>query len=138
MIGALTGLLPLTMILIFTLVTPLSLLVNTSLLTRMFVVLFLAFIGAPTPGAMMAIWLSQKMTFPTLLRNSAIAGMLMFLAAFVLIALWGLAPANYTLFDYFNKPGLAALIIAGLLALIGMLRGMLDAKVYFWLSRRRL
>ncbi|HEX6477621.1 MAG TPA: serine/threonine-protein kinase [Ktedonobacteraceae bacterium] len=136
-IGALTGLLPLTMILIFTLVTPVGLLVNAPLLTRMFAVLFLAFIGAPTPGAMMAIWLSQKMTFPTLLRSSAIAGMLMFLAAFQFIALWGLAPANYTLFDYFNKPGLAALTVAGLLALIGMLRGMLDAKVYFWLSRSR-
>ena len=136
-IGALTGLLPLTMILIFTLVAPLSLPVDTSLLTRMFAVLFLAFIGAPTPGAMMAIWLSQKMTFSTLLRSSAIAGMLMFLAAFLLIVLWSLAPTNYTLFDdYFNKPGLAALIVAGLLALIGILRGMLDAKVYFWLSRR--
>jgi hypothetical protein len=72
-----------------------------------------------------------------LLRSSAIAGMLMFLAAFLLISLWGLGPANYTLFDYFNKPALAALTVAGLLALIGMLRGMLDAKVYFWLSRRR-
>lgn len=137
-IGALTGLLPLTMILIFTLVTPVSLLVNTSLLTRMFAILFLAFIGAPTPGAMMAIWLSQKMTLPTLLRSSAISGMLMFVAAFSLIALWSLAPANYTLFDdYFNKPGLAALTIAGLLALIGMLRAMLDAKVYSSLSKRR-
>jgi hypothetical protein len=138
MIGALTGLLPLTMILIFTLVAPMTLPANTSFLTRMFAVLFLAMIGAPTPGAMMAIWLSQKMTFSTLLRSSAIAGVLMFLGAFLLIALWGLAPGNHTLFYYhFSQPGLAALVVAGLLALVGVLRGMLDAKVYFWLSRRR-
>ena len=137
-VGALTGLLPLTMILIFTLVTPMTLPADTSFLTRMFAVLFLALIGAPTPGAMMAIWLSQKMTYPWLLRSSAIAGMLMFLGAFLLIALWGLVSTNHTLFYYhFSQPGLAALIVAGLLALIGILRGMLDAKVYFWLSRRR-
>jgi hypothetical protein len=137
-VGALTGLLPLTMILIFTLVAPMALPANTSFLTRMFGVLFLALIGAPTPGAMMAIWLSQKMTFPTLLRSSAIAGLLMFLGAFLLVALWGSATANNVLFYYhFSQPGLAALIVAGLLGLIGTLRGMLDAKVYFWLSSRR-
>jgi hypothetical protein len=137
-VGALTGLLPLTMILIFTLMAPMALPANTSFLTRMFGVLFLALIGAPTPGAMMAIWLSQKMTFPTLLRSSAIAGLLMFLGAFLLVALWGSAPTNNVLLYYhFSQPGLAALIAAGLLGMIGTLRGMLDARVYFWLSRRR-
>src|SRR5437660_9264223 len=123
---------------IFALVIPVSLLVDTSLLSHIFAVLCLAFIGAPTPGAMMAIWLSQKMTFPTLLRSSAIAGLLMFLGAFLLVALWGSAPGNNVLFYYhFSQPGLAALIMAGLLGMIGTLRGMLDARVYFWLVRRK-
>ena len=137
-VGALTGLLPLTMILIFTLVAPMTLPPGTSFLTRILGVLFLALIGAPTPGAMMAIWLSRKMTFPMLVRSSAIAGLLMFAGAFLLIALWGSASANQTLFYYhFSQPALAAGIVAALLALIGMLRGMLDARVYFWLARRR-
>ncbi|HZU70505.1 MAG TPA: serine/threonine-protein kinase [Ktedonobacteraceae bacterium] len=138
MIGALTGLLPLTMILIFTLIAPMEFPANSSFFTRIFGVLFLALIGAPTPGAMMAIWLSRNMVFPTLLRSSAIAGCLMFVGAFLLVALWGSAPANHTLLYYhFSQPGLAAIIIATVLALIGMLRGMLDAKVYFWLKGRR-
>ncbi len=137
-IGALTGLLPLTMILIFTLIAPMVLPANTTFLARIFGVLILALIGAPTPGAMMAIWLSQKMAFPTLLRSSAIAGCFMFVGALLLVALWGSAPANHTLLYYhFSQPGLAAIIIAGVLALIGMLRGILDAKVYFWLKGRR-
>ncbi|HLH60687.1 MAG TPA: serine/threonine-protein kinase [Ktedonobacteraceae bacterium] len=138
MIGALTGLLPLTMILIFTLIAPMELPGNGSFFARISGVLFLALIGAPTPGAMMAIWLSRNMTFPTLLRSSAIAGCLMFVGAFLLVALWGSAPGNHTLLYYhFSQPGLAAIVIAVALALIGMLRGMLDAKVYFWLKAKR-
>jgi tRNA A-37 threonylcarbamoyl transferase component Bud32 len=138
MIGALTGLLPLTMILIFTLIAPMEFPANSSFFARISGVLFLALIGPPTPGAMMAIWLSRNMTFPTLLRSSAIAGCLMFVGAFLLVALWGSAPANHTLLYYhFSSPALAAIIIAAVLALIGMLRGMLDAKVYFWMKGRR-
>ena len=46
----------------------------------------------------MAVKLSQKMTFPALLRSSAMAGMLMFFGAFLLVILWGLLPASHPLF----------------------------------------
>ena len=131
LIGALTGLLPLTIILIIALATPPLLASGSSLLLRMFVVLFIVLIGAPTPGAMMAVWLSQRMTFPVLLRSSAIAGMLMFVGASLLVSLLGLLSSSSTLFyDRFSQPGLVFLIILGLLGVIGMLRGMLDAWVY--------
>ena len=67
LVGALTGLLPSMIILIILLATPLSIAFASSLLLRMFVVLIIVFTGAPTPGAMMAVWLSGKMTFPVLL-----------------------------------------------------------------------
>ncbi len=128
-VGALTGLLPLTILLIFILgATP-----NPADLPlgHLFGVLFIALIGAPTPGAMMAVKLSQKMTFAVLLRTSAMAGMLMFFGAFLLVILWGLLPASHALFFHnFAQPLLALLIGAGLLGLIGILRGMLDAWVY--------
>jgi hypothetical protein len=131
LVGALTGLLPSTIILIIVLAAPPLTTPGTSLLLRMFVVLFVVLIGAPTPGAMMAVWLSEKMTFPVLLRSSAIAGMLMFIGAFLLAALWGLLPSSYTLFyAHFNPALLAFLVILGLLAVVGILRGMLDAWVY--------
>src|SRR6266496_1390957 len=95
LVGALTGLLPSTIILIIVLATPLSIAFGTSLLLRMFVVLIIVLIGAPTPGAMMAVWLSEKMTFPVLLRSSAMAGMFMFIGAYLLAALWGLLPSSY-------------------------------------------
>ena len=38
----------------------------------------------------MAVWLSEKMTFPVLLRSSAIAGMFMFIGAFLLASLVGI------------------------------------------------
>ncbi len=138
LVGALTGLLPLTIILIIVLATPPSITPGTSLLLRMFVVLFIVLIGAPTPGAMMAVWLSGKITFPVLLRSSAIAGVFMFIGAFLLAALWGLLPSSYTLFyAHFRPAVLAFLIILGLLAIIGVLRGMLDAYVYHRLLLRR-
>ncbi len=137
-VGALTGLLPLTIVLIIALAIPPALPAGSSLLLRMFFVLFIVLIGAPTPGAMMAVWLSQKMTFPVLLRSSAVAGMLMFFGAFLLVALWGLLTSSYTLFYFhFSQPELAFLVSAGLLGVIGMLRGMLDAWVYRRIISRR-
>ena len=130
-VGALTGLLPLTIILIILLATPLSIAFGSSLLLRMFVVLIIVFIGAPTPGAMMAVWLSEKMTFPVLLRSSAIAGMFMFVGAYLLVSLWSLLPSSYIPFyAHFRPTILAYLITLALLALVGVLRAMLDAFVY--------
>ena len=86
----------------------------------------------------MAVWLSKKMTFPVLLRSSAIAGMLMFVGASLLASLLGLLTSGYILFyDHFSQPGLVFLIILGLLGVIGILRGMLDAWVYHWIITRR-
>ena len=66
-----------------------------------------------------------------------IAGMLMFFGAFLLVILWGLLPSNYALFfNNFSPPWLALLLSAGLLGLIGILRGMLDAWVYKQITRR--
>ncbi len=138
LVGALTGLLPSTIILIIVLATPLSIAFGTSLLLRMFVVLIIVLIGAPTPGAMMAVWLSEKMTFPVLLRSSAMAGMFMFIGAYLLAALWGLLPSNYIPFyAHFRPPMLAFLVILALLAIVGILRAMLDAYVYHRILLKR-
>jgi len=131
LVGALTGLLPSMIILIILLATPLSIAFASSLLLRMFVVLIIVFIGAPTPGAMMAVWLSQKMTFPVLLRSSAIAGMFMFVGAYLLVSIWSLLPSSYVPFyAHFRPPLLAFVVTLALLALVGNLRAMLDAYVY--------
>jgi hypothetical protein len=98
------------------------------------------FIGAPTPGAMMAVWLSQKMSFPLLTRTSAIAGLLMFLAAYVLVVLVDLLASGHLLFAASFAPALlplALLIMGALLGLVGLLRGMLDAWVYHRVMMRR-
>lgn len=138
LVGALTGLLPLTIVFIIALATPPLITPGTSLLLRIFVVFFVVAIGAPTPGAMMAVWLSGKMTFPVLLRSSAMAGMFMFIGAFLLAALWGLLPSSYTLlYAHFKPSVLAFLVILGLLAVVGVLRGMLDAWVYHRIILRR-
>jgi hypothetical protein len=138
LVGALTGLLPSTIILIILLATPLSIAFGTSLLTRMFVVLVIVLIGAPTPGAMMAVWLSEKVTFPVLLRTSAIAGMFMLVGAYLLAALWGLLPSSYIPFyAHFRPSMLAFIIILALLAIIGYLRAMLDAYVYHRILLKR-
>ena len=138
LVGALTGLLPSTIILIIVLATPPLITSAPTLLPRMFVVLFIVLIGAPTPGAMMAVWLSEKMTFPVLLRSSAMAGMFMFIGALLLAALWGLLPSSYTLYyAHFRPPLLAFLVILGLLAVVGILRGMLDAWVYHRILLKR-
>ena len=137
-VGALTGLLPSTIILIIVLAMPLSVAFGTSLLLRMFAVLIIMLIGAPTPGAMMAVWLSEKMTFPVLLRSSAIAGMFMLVGAYLLAALWGLLPSSYLPFyAHFRPPLLAFLVTLALLALIGFLRAMLDAYVYHRMLLKR-
>ena len=138
LVGALTGLLPSTIILIILLATPLSIAFGTSLLPRMFVVLVIVLIGAPTPGAMMAVWLSEQMTFPVLLRSSAMAGMFMLVGAYLLAALWGLLPSTYLPFyAHFRPQLLAFIVVLSLLAIIGLLRAMLDACVYHRILLRR-
>lgn len=136
--GALTGLLPLIIIQVFTLLILHASNWNGPLLASMFVALFVAWIGAPTPGAMMAVWLSQKMTFPVLLRTSGMAGLLMFLGAFLVVTLWGLLTANSALFFHqFSQPLLAFVVSLIAFGLTGILRGMLDAWVYYRFIRNR-
>ena len=138
LVGALTGLLPSTIILIILLATPFSIAFGTSLLLRMFVALVIVLIGAPTPGAMMAVWLSEKMTFPVLLRSSAIAGMFMLIAAYLLATLWSLLPSSFVPFyAHFRSPMLAFLVVLALLAVVGSLRAMLDAYVYHRILLKR-
>lgn len=135
LVGALTGLLPLTMILILALTMPLA--TTSPPLLHVFGVLLIALIGAPTPGAVLAVWLSQKMAFPVFLRTSAVAGMLMFVGAFLLAVLWSVLTASHTLFFYqFSQPELALFVGICSLGLIGVLRGMLDAWVYQRIRRK--
>jgi hypothetical protein len=112
---------------------------GNSLFLRLLVPLVIAFIGAPTPGAMMAVWLSRKMSFPILMRSSAIAGLLMFLVAYVLVVLCGLLVTGQLFTTSFSQPTqlIAVLILGGLLGLIGLLRGQLDAWVYHRVMLRR-
>jgi serine/threonine protein kinase len=136
-VGALTGLLPLTIILIFALQTLSSPSPNSLPLLNLFGVLFIVTIGIPTPGAVMAVWLSAKMSFPTLLRSSAMAGILMSVAAFLLVEIWSLIfPSQTSFLSNLSKTWIAVLIIAGIFSLIGALRGMLDAWVYHERIRR--
>lgn len=138
MIGALTGVLPLTMILILTLSIPAPLVFTQPQLLRMFGIFLVAFIGAPTPGAVLAVRLSQKMTFPMLLRNSAIAGMFMFAGAYLLALFWSALTSNHNLFfEAFKQAGLAFLIGGCALALLGALRGMLDVWAYQRIMKRK-
>jgi len=132
-VGALTGLLPLTIILFLALIIPSS--PTSPLLLSVFISLFIAFIGAPTPGAMMAVWLSKKMTGAVLTRSSAIAGMLMFFGAFLLVVLLSLIPSSNPLF--FHRSLIALLLTVALLGLVGLLRGMLDAWVYLRATGRK-
>ena len=130
-IGALTGLLPLTLILTLTLSVPSPLILTQPQLLRVFGIFLVAFIGAPTPGAVLAVWFSQKLTFPTLLRNCAIAGMLMFAGAYLLALFWSALTSNHNLFfEAFQQSGLALLIGGCSLALLGALRAMLDVWAY--------
>lgn len=137
-VGALTGLIPLIIILVFALIMPLPWAYGNSLFLRLLIPLVIAFIGAPTPGSMMAVWLSQKMSFPILMRSSAIAGLFMFLVAYVLVVLLGIL-AGQIFATSFSQPMqfLSIVILGGLLGLIGLLRGQLDAWVYHRVMRRR-
>ncbi len=140
LVGALTGLIPLIIILVFALVVPLPWVSNSSLFLRMLAVLAVGFIGAPTPGAMMAVWLSQKMSFPILTRTSAIAGLLMFLAAYLLVIVIGVLISGQMLLtpDFSQQIlPLAVIIMGTLLGLIGLLRGMLDAWIYHRVMMRQ-
>lgn len=139
-VGALTGLLPLLIILVFALVVPLPWVSGSSLFLRLLGVLIIGFVGAPTPGAMMAVWLSQKMSFPILMRTSAIAGLFMFLVAYVLVVLIGLLVTGQVFFaaDFGQQIlPLALIIMGGLLGMIGLLRGLLDAWIYHRVMLRR-
>src|SRR5712692_2055191 len=136
-VGALTGLLPLTIILIFALQTLFSPSPDISPLLNLLGVLLIVAIGIPTPGAVMAVWLSAKMSFPTLLRSSAIAGMLMSAGAFLLVEIWSVIFSPHTSFlGNLNITWVAVLIIMGVLSMIGALRGMLDAWIYHERIRR--
>lgn len=140
LVGALTGLIPLLIILVFALVVPLPWISGSSLFLRLLGALLIGFIGAPTPGAMMAVSLSEKISFPTLARTSAVAGLFMFLASYVLVILIGLLVSGRILFaeSFTEQILLPAVIIMGLiLGLIGLLRGMLDAWVYYRVMMRR-
>jgi serine/threonine protein kinase len=138
-VGALTGLIPLIIILVFSLLAPLPWAYGNSLFLRLLVPLVIAFIGSPTPGAMMAVWLSRKMSFSILMRTSAIAGLLMFLAAYVLVVLCGLLATGQLFTTSFSQSTqlIAVLILGGLLGLVGLLRGQLDAWVYHRVMLRR-
>lgn len=139
MIAALTGLLPLTLILILTLSIPAPLILSQPQLLRVFGIFIVALIGAPTPGAVLAVWLSQKMKFPMLVRNSAIAGMLMFAGAYILALIWSALTSNHTLFfEAFKQSGLAFLIGGCALALLGALRGMLDVWAYQRITKKKI
>jgi serine/threonine protein kinase len=139
-VGALTGLIPLIIILVFALVGPWG--THPPLFLRLLGVFAISFIGAPTPGAMMAVWLSQKMSFPILVRTSAIAGFFMFVAAYVLVILIGLLASGsfFIISDFAAYPQflpLVLILVGVLLGLIGLLRGMLDAWVYHRVMMRR-
>ncbi|MFL5628684.1 MAG: serine/threonine protein kinase [Ktedonobacteraceae bacterium] len=131
--GAFTGLLPLTIILVFALEAPFSHLQHVAPFFNLLGMLFVVFIGTPTPGAVMAIRLTENMRFPELVRSSALSGMLMCAGASVLVIIWGLLFPNHTQFLYeLSQPGVptAMLIIIAVLTVLGALRGMLDAWMY--------
>ncbi len=131
-VGALTGLLPLVIILLFALAASSGHGVQGAPLSRLFSLLIIAFIGAPTPGAMMAVWLSKKMSMASLVRSSALAGLFLFIAAFLLVALLGPILSGSSLFIFhLGQPLLTIILLALFLGLTGSLRAMLDAWVYW-------
>ncbi|HEV2581590.1 MAG TPA: hypothetical protein VGT44_12125, partial [Ktedonobacteraceae bacterium] len=138
LIGALTGLLPLTMILILTLTSSTPVPANEYLLLRLFGAILIVLIGAPTPGAVLAVRLLQPMTSPSFLRSSALAGIVMFAGAFVLASLWSIATSSHLLFiDQLKFSGLAFAVGLIALSLVGALRGMLDVRLYWRLTRNK-
>jgi serine/threonine protein kinase len=130
-VGALTGLIPLIIILAFALAVPLAWSAGNSFFLRLMGVLVVGFIGAPTPGAMMAVWLTRRMSFPILVRTSALAGLLMFVAAYIpIIGVNWLITGQWLFNADFYQQFFPLLIVGALLGLIGFLRGMLDAWIY--------
>jgi tRNA A-37 threonylcarbamoyl transferase component Bud32 len=138
-IGALTGLLPLVIILVFALETFFAHLKYAAApLLAVLGMLFVVFIGAPTPGAVLAIRLYRNMRFPDLLRSSAIAGMLMFTGASLLVVTWALffPGANHSQLKS-GELAAALLIIIGIFAVLGAMRAMLDSWIYQRVRTRR-
>lgn len=130
-VGALTGLLPLTIILIFALASPFTISPTVPPLLSLLSMLLVVLVATPTPGAVVAVWLSQKMSYSSLVRSSAVAGALMFVGAFILAVLWGLIFSNHTQFLYnLSQSWIALVLLVGVLGLMGSLRGMFDAWVY--------
>lgn len=138
--GALTGLLPLIIILLFALPTLLVPVRNVPPLLNLLGILLIVLIGIPTPGAVMAVWQTRRATirFPSLVRSSALSGMLMSAGAFLFVAIFGLVFSSHSTTSLSNirQSWLALLIMMGLLALMGALRGMLDAWIYQKIRRR--
>ncbi len=140
LLGAMTGLLPLAIILTFVLTTlaaqsPATHVTPILLLLRS---LFVVFIGIPTPGAVLAVKLSRPMRFASLLRSSAIAGMLMCAGALlVVVALWLASLVGHSqVFILLGQTWPTLLIMAGVLAVLGALRGMLDTWIYRKISKK--
>ncbi len=137
-VGALTGLLPLTIILIFALASPFTISVTVPPLLSLLTMLLVVLVATPTPGAVVTVWLSQKMSDSSLVRSSAVAGALMFVGAFILAVLWGLIFSNHTQFLYnLSQSWIALVLLVGVLGLMGSLRGMLDAWLYQKLKGKR-
>lgn len=140
LLGALTGLLPLTIILTFVLTT----LVARSPITAeppmltLLRALFVVFIGIPTPGAVLAVKLSRPMRFASLLRTSAIAGMLMCAGALLLVVLlWLLSLVGHSpIIALLSQTLPTLLLMVGILGVLGALRGMLDSWVYRKISKK--
>ncbi|MHB8597947.1 MAG: serine/threonine protein kinase [Ktedonobacteraceae bacterium] len=136
-VGALTGLLPLTIILIFALASPFTISPTVPPLLSLLGMLLVVLVATPTPGAVVAVSLSQKMSNSSLVRSSAVAGALMFVGAFILAVLWGLIFSNHTQFLYnLSQSWIALVLLVGVLGLMGGLRGMFDAWVYQRLQGR--
>lgn len=136
-VGASTGLLPLTIILIFALASPFTISPAVPPFLSLLGMLLVVLVATPTPGAVIAVWLSQKMSAPSLVRSSAIAGALMFVGAFILAVLWGLIFSHHTQFLYnLSQSWIALVLLVGVLGIMGSLRGMFDAWVYQKLKGR--
>lgn len=140
LLGALTGLLPLAIILTFVLTT----LVARSPITAeppmipLLRALFVVFIGIPTPGAVLAVKLSRPMRFASLLRSSAISGMLMCAGALLLVVLLWLASlaGHSPIFALLSQTWPTLLLMVCVLGVLGALRGMLDTWIYRKISKQ--
>ncbi|HET8911733.1 MAG TPA: protein kinase [Ktedonobacteraceae bacterium] len=132
LVGAASGLFPLTIILFFAFATPSSYNSQLPPLYNLLGIFFIILLGSPTPGAVLVVSHSGRLSFPSLVRTSALAGVIMFAGAFLLVALWGIFfSGKHQIFYTFSNSWLAMGVWLVLLGLVGGLRGMLDA----WLSR---